>query len=701
MMLAAALRWAERVPVFPCNPKDGAPLVARGFHAATTDPETITAMWTRWPNAMIGMPTGPASGIDVLDLDRKNGKDGFAAVPNWKDLSTIIVLTPHDGAHLWFKSDGSIRNTTSTIALGVDTRGIGGYVILPPSQNGDGAYRFANGGELDLANQPLFPAELQARLNIEPEQHEPNEDQLADDPAMVTAAMAAIPNDDLDWERWNRVGMACWAATGGSAAGRAAFDQFSQKSKKYNPSETQKRWRGLSKSQPTKIGFGTLHRLADEASPGWRKAYDDATMDVATRDALGAAAVKSLRENRAGNAPKPRINATPFVWIEPSKIPPREWLYKPHYIRKFLSAIFSPGGGAKSSKLIVEALAMVTCEPLLGVQPLQLLRVWYWNGEDPKEELDRRFAGACKHYGIKPEDSGDRLFIDSGRTMPIVIAEETKSGAKIAAPVIEQVIATLMEKQIDALIIDPFVSCHRVNENDNAAIERVAKTWAHIAEAANCSVMLAHHTRKTGGESVTVEDGRGASALRDAVRAACTLNTMTAREADDAEIEESERRLHFRCDRGKANLTPPAESADWFKLVSVDLENGPLVINGMSFGGDEVGVVTAWEYPQIDAPVIASSDIERAQAAIKAGGPWRADQRAKKEPWVGIPIAQALGFDLRSKPDKKVVAKLVNDWLMAGLLKRVDRHDSHYEARAYVEAGAKPVVSGLRGASDA
>ena len=95
-------------------------------------------------DAMIGMPTGPASGVDVLDLDFDDGKgkNGLAEVPDWQDRSPIIVRTPRGGAHLWFKSDGTIRNTTDTIALGVDTRGAGGYVIVPPSKNGAAAYRF-------------------------------------------------------------------------------------------------------------------------------------------------------------------------------------------------------------------------------------------------------------------------------------------------------------------------------------------------------------------------------------------------------------------------------------------------------------------------------------------------------------------------------------------------------------------------------
>ena len=291
----------------------------------------------------------------------------------------------------------------------------------------------------------------------------------------------------------------------------------------------------------------------------------------------------------------PPIRATPFMLPDPRSIPSRRWLYGRHYIRRFTTATIAPGGLGKTSLVLVEALAMVTGKPLLGIQVAEPLRVWVWNGEDPREEVERRLAAACAHYGITAEDIGDRLFIDSGRETPIVIAHKAGEGTTVMRPVVAAVTAEILANRIDVMIIDPFVSCHAVPENDNGAIDRVAKEWGGIAEAGNCCIGFVHHVRKGGpGQTAyTVDDARGGSSLLGAVRSARVLNGMSSEEASQAGIEVDQRRLFFRVDDGKANMQPPADGATWHELVSVPLGN-----DTPDYPGDLVGVVTAWKLPQ-------------------------------------------------------------------------------------------------------
>jgi putative DNA primase/helicase len=281
-VLDAALALARRgIPVFPClwKDRDGKkakePLTEHGFKDATTDERQIRRWWREWPSAMIGMPTGEASGIDVLDLDYEPDEyvDGFQHVPKWKTLSPVIADTPSDGAHLYFKASG-IRNSASEIAPNVDTKGHGGYVIVPPSycyggsHSSKGEYRFYK-GSFDLIDRlPPFPEDLAQRLD-KTGQGEASDDPQAD-PQRVAAAMRVIPNPDLGWDQWNKFGMAIYAATGGSDEGFEIFDEWSRKSSaKYNEAETVAKWDGLHRSPPTRIGAGTIFWEANRIDRTW------------------------------------------------------------------------------------------------------------------------------------------------------------------------------------------------------------------------------------------------------------------------------------------------------------------------------------------------------------------------------------------------------------------------------------------------
>ena len=300
------------------------------------------------------------------------------------------------------------------------------------------------------------------------------------------------------------------------------------------------------------------------------------------------------------------ITPTVFTWRDPSAIPQRPWLYMPAYIRGFPGLTIAPGGLGKSSLIIAESLAMVSNRPLLGVLPNESefqvdevgLRVWYWNGEDPREELERRISGAMKHYDVKDSDIDDRLFVDSGRNLPIRIADTAKSEVRIAIPLVNAVVEAIRDHRIDVLIIDPFVSSHSVSENDNVAIDRVAKQWSDIADKTGCHIHWVHHNRKAreGSGASTIEDARGASSLRDAARTRRVLNRMTETQAKSAGLITGAHRSYFFSDPDTSSMIRPAHAHEWYEIVSVNLGNGDVG------DGDEVGVVTPWDHPAAEPP---------------------------------------------------------------------------------------------------
>ena len=140
---AAGILVGNGLPVFPCLPTK-APYTPHGFKDASSDPDVIAGWWDQWPNALIGLPTGITSGLVVVDVDVKHGRNGFLALRD-RDLGcTFATETPSGGMHFFYRHPGAVvKNSTSKLADGVDVRGDGGYVIFPPSITGDGCYSLA------------------------------------------------------------------------------------------------------------------------------------------------------------------------------------------------------------------------------------------------------------------------------------------------------------------------------------------------------------------------------------------------------------------------------------------------------------------------------------------------------------------------------------------------------------------------------
>jgi hypothetical protein len=376
-------------------------------------------------------------------------------------------------------------------------------------------------------------------------------------------------------------------------------------------------------------------------------------------------------------ASKPAIIATEWKWVDPKVIPPRSWLHGYHYIRKYISTTVSPGGLGKTSNSIVEALSMAADRPLLGERVHERCRVWLFN-EDPRDELDRRIAASCIHYGINPQEIAGHLFVDSFREQSFVSAVQAKNEIKIAVPFAEVLETEIRRRKIDVLIMDPFVSTHQVSENDNMMIDAVIKKfWQPILERTNCAVEFVHHSKKLGGAEVTAESARGAVALIGAARSARALNGMTQDEADKAHVEN--RRLYFRITDAKANMAPPSAKSTWRKLESVSLEN-----DTFDRPADLVGVATEWKWPDTMASVTVAN-LRAVQSEI-AAGEWM-DAIQAGERWAGYAVAKVMGLNLDNKADKALVRECLKAWKGSGMFKIETRNNEKREPRNYLVVG--------------
>lgn len=134
----SALAYAqnEGFNVFPLKPQGKVPLTEHGLDDATTDVMTIETWWARWPNANVGVRTGP---IVVVDEDTEDALVHLAERLGETIPVTRIARTG-TGRHYYFLPPEGIpiRNTASKLAPGIDTRGEGGYVVAPPSIHPNG-----------------------------------------------------------------------------------------------------------------------------------------------------------------------------------------------------------------------------------------------------------------------------------------------------------------------------------------------------------------------------------------------------------------------------------------------------------------------------------------------------------------------------------------------------------------------------------
>ncbi|HEV7375936.1 MAG TPA: bifunctional DNA primase/polymerase [Pyrinomonadaceae bacterium] len=167
--LQAALDYAQwdDLPVFPVR-ADKAPYTANGFKDASLDSAMIRQYWHKWPDANIGIPTGEPSGLLALDIDPRHGGDASLTTlieqngDKW--LETMQARTGGGGHHIIFAhpKGSNIRNSAGRLGEGIDVRGDGGYIVVPPSLHASGRrYEWLNN------LKPIQPPEWLLKLLTE------------------------------------------------------------------------------------------------------------------------------------------------------------------------------------------------------------------------------------------------------------------------------------------------------------------------------------------------------------------------------------------------------------------------------------------------------------------------------------------------------------------------------------------------------
>ena len=137
------LHMVERGHVCSCGKKNCAspgkhPLTGNGVYDASKDASQVRSWWTQWPNANIGIATGTASGIFVIDVDGEEGESSLAMLEaDYGPLPcTWEQLTGGGGRHIVFQRPALQKvGNRVRLAPGLDVRGDGGYIVAEPSNH--------------------------------------------------------------------------------------------------------------------------------------------------------------------------------------------------------------------------------------------------------------------------------------------------------------------------------------------------------------------------------------------------------------------------------------------------------------------------------------------------------------------------------------------------------------------------------------
>lgn len=277
--------------------------------------------------------------------------------------------------------------------------------------------------------------------------------------------------------------------------------------------------------------------------------------------------------------------------FDPANIPPRNWIINKYVQGNYITLIAAAGATGKSIFTLSLAVSVALGKDLLDLGTTVQGNVLVINNEDDDDELDRRLAGIFKFHRIKNNEITNRLYLKSGYGGRITVS--TNSGQTVMrSPDVEKIITEIKRCKIKLLVIDPFVSTHQEQENDNTALDEVMGYYRQIASETGVAIVLVHHTRKNGDESDSfagdVDSMRGASSTKDAARLCFTLSKMGKKFASKHGFNDGERHQLIRLDDAKNNFTLTDGRPKWLKLESVNIANG-----------EWLGVPRAYDLPEL------------------------------------------------------------------------------------------------------
>jgi len=478
----AAIAWAEAgFAVFPCSPNLKTPATEHGLDDATTDLDQIDRWWTTNPSYNIGV--SPArSAMYVLDQDGPLGAETLAKLQ--KDHGplpdTLTIRTPRGPSHLHYWFTGEFPSTVQKLGPKLDTRGVGGYVLVPPSIVNGIEYQYFSETN-SVAAGPVWIADVLASVERE--------------------GVAAGASVELDTEA--NIGRARTLLAGYIASGHVAIEGSGGDNRTYAVAAEVLNF-GLS---PEKA-FELLREWNAHCIPPWT---DDELLTKVrnaneySQNEAGAWAVASGRElfssvsaglveHVAQDAKKSRFY--PRDENEQDIRPEPTWLIDNFLQDESLAMIYGPGASWKSFLALDICLTLSSGIARLGAPSREPMDTVYVAAEGARAiERWRRPAWREAHEITSPLPfyAVDSMPLVARPQEVIELLEAIKSRAVRPRLVVIDTVARMMTGK---------------NENDARDVGEMVEALDLLKRELHCTVLALHHTGKDEDRG-----GRGSSAL--------------------------------------------------------------------------------------------------------------------------------------------------------------------------------------------
>lgn len=490
--LTVALDLARRgfavFPVRDWGDGDGRKPIGAFPDRATIDAAQIRAWWKRWPEAVPGLLAGERNGITVLDVDRKNGRDGLATLQAMGlslDASSMKTRTPSGGWHLFFRYDPRLKNSASKIGDGLDVRTTGGFVIAPGTTR-DGSQYTVEGEPLSVGSLPLFPEALipppeperepvRPAAEVSPEQCARALDYLD----RLASNLAATPEGSREVTLNDAV---FWA--GGAAA------------------------HGLVTEEQTRAALAPaaeacgLSAREFESKFKRRAAWDKGQLNPISDIPSAPVDVDNVMDEEADEADA--LDPTPLRFLSPSECegaPRRGYVIKGLFAPGDVGCIFGAPGAGKS--LIAPYLGYATAQGRAAFTlRTKAGRVLYVAAEDPHGMRGRVHALKLRH----------------GDAHEFTLVEGVSDLLAVGSPDLSALMAAVAERRPALIFVDTLAMAFPgLEENSAEEMGRVVAVARRLASYGS-AVVLIHHDTKAQGPTP-----RGHSLLNGALDVALQL----------------------------------------------------------------------------------------------------------------------------------------------------------------------------------